>query len=61
MRAGTTASLDYILVKRFWIQKTLSMRREGNGKPPVVVMEADFTRGAEKQLFKGFQKHKKQN
>lgn len=61
MRAGTTDSLDYILVKWFWIQKTLSLRREANGKPPVVVMEAGFTRGAEKQLFKRFQKHKKQN
>lgn len=34
---------------------------ETNGKPPVVVMEAGFTSRAEKQLSKGFQKHKKQN
>ena len=48
-------------MKWFWIQKTLSLHRETNGKPPIVVMEAGFTRGAEKQLLKRFQKHKEQN
>lgn len=31
-------------------KKHLTVRKEMNGKPPGVVMEAGFTRGAEKQL-----------
>lgn len=37
------------------------MSTETNGKPPVAVTEAGFTRGAVKQLFDVVQKHKKQN